>query len=545
MIGLTVERLTKDVLFVLRHLYSADASVLQKKSCATCLAARFFAYMQNHTECDPLYRNLSWDPNWPMEGRRNAKHFEIPLVLHRRENEGEKVLAIGFSASTANCNSDMEMIANALQGDHGYQFGLQIVFGIEMVALIWFKDGRTRPFSYEKYRTSDWKLDSFLEGNRPRDRRRAVTLMITRNCNLQCSYCYEPFKCRDKTKEMTFETAKKILQDEFALVENSADYDEIEIDFMGGEPFMNFTLIKQVVEWLERDPPPVPYICFATTNGTLVHKHERWLRAHSGSFRLGGSYDGTAKMQQTNRGTGRKFYDNTKLLHDLYPDQGFHMVISKETLPSLADGVLSIQREGYLLMAALAQGVDWDDRDATIYSRELTKLAKAYLGKDKELKPINLLTRPLMTIADDPETVEQKKFCGTGRQMVTYDYDGTPYGCHLFTPVVLGENATPLSRVDYDCTDSNADPFCAKCHLKGVCPTCPGFNYRYRGSLGLRDHRWCCMVAAQMKIACMFQIKKLARLRNHTSDELAYARFAYEAHKVLKDFRPSTEKERR
>jgi radical SAM protein with 4Fe4S-binding SPASM domain len=165
----------------------------------------------------------------------------------------------------------------------------------------------------------------------------------------------------------------------------------------------------------------------------------------------------------------------------------------------------------------------------------LGKLAKAYL-KDKRLKPINLLTRPLMTIAEDPRHVEQKKFCGTGTHMVTYDYDGKAYGCHLFTPIVLGENAKCIEDIDYRCDESNADPYCAECRLKGVCPTCPGFNYRYRGSLGARDHRWCRMILEQMQVACTFQIKKIAKNKRHTDEEIAFAKHALEAYQVLSQF---------
>lgn len=83
-------------------------------------------------------------------------------------------------------------------------------------------------------------------------RRRCCTLMITRRCNLNCSYCYESHKSHDVSHDMTFETAKRLLLAEFSLVKASRDFDEIEIDFMGGEPLMNFDLIKKVVEWIEK-----------------------------------------------------------------------------------------------------------------------------------------------------------------------------------------------------------------------------------------------------------------------------------------------------
>ena len=78
-------------------------------------------------------------------------------------------------------------------------------------------------------------------------RRRISMLMVTHACNLNCTYCYEAHK---KNAYMELELAKKIISKEAIFVEESSEFDELEIDFMGGEPFMNFPLIRAVVEWL-------------------------------------------------------------------------------------------------------------------------------------------------------------------------------------------------------------------------------------------------------------------------------------------------------
>ena len=487
-----------------------------------------------------------------MRGDGKLTRIIPDLILHQRGNDRHNIIAIEFKirrkGRAVNRKEDWEKLSYLTGLAYRYQYGVNIILGHEKVNLIWFKDGNEIPYSYETYSTKTWESTSFLETNKHLERRRSCTLMVTRACNLNCTYCYEPYKCADHKTDMTFETAKEILRKEFEFVRSSDAYDEIEIDFMGGEPLMNFPLIKQIVEWLEQEPPPVPYICFATTNGTLVDKNEAWLRAHTKTFQLGASYDGTPEMQRVNRGTGESFDSNLELIHELYPLQGFHMVISKETLPTLAEGVLFVQRKGWTIEAALAQGVDWNEKDAKLYRRELEKLARAYLGKDKNLAPLNLLTRPLVSIAEDPEKVKQEKFCGTGTHMATYDYDGKKYGCHLFTPIVLGERAIESKDIDFSCEDVQADPECAKCRLKSICPTCAGFNYRYRGALGKRDHRWCRMIAEQMRIACAFQIKKFSRLKYMSAEELGYARAAFAAWPYLENleiFKRENEEERR
>ena len=267
-------------------------------------------------------------------------------------------------------------------------------------------------------------LSAFAPSKASHKRRRSCTLMITRRCNLNCSYCYESHKCNDTSFDMTFDTAKRILLSEFTFVQASPDFDEIEIDFMGGEPFLNFALIKQVVEWLDVCPPPIPYICFATTNGTLIAEHKDWLFKHRKHFVLGGSFDGTDEMQTVNRGSWKDLSANMKLLLEMYPEQGIHMTVSKATLPNLSVGIISLQRKGFHVEVALAQGVEWNSADVEAYECQLEDLAMAYLTTDRNLKPVNLLSRYLGGIDGSPELTRQKKYCGFGMEMVAYDYDG-------------------------------------------------------------------------------------------------------------------------
>ena len=526
------KQLTADIIAALHRLYSNGIEL--EKLCdakyAQYTAMAFFTCLVNNSPCNCVCGGLRWEPAYGLGGENRSGD----VLLRRAEGTGRDVCVITLAKANLSHKRAHRQLADLTGGSEGVEYGLYLQLEAEEVVLSWFKKGSVKPFSVETYRTDTWESTSFIADLPPPESRRSCTLMITRACNLNCTYCYEPFKCNDHQTDMTFETAKAILLKEFDFVRKSPTFKEIEIDFMGGEPLMNMPLIKQVVEWLEQEPPPVPFICFATTNGTLVKAHEAWLRAHTQSLQLGASYDGTTEMQRANRGTSGRCVD-LELMHRLYPHQGFHMVISKETLPHLAEGILELQRKGYKLEAALAQGVDWNEADAACYQEQLEVLAKVYL-KERTLKPINLLTHPLMTIADEPATVEQRKYCGTGTHMVTYDYDGKAYGCHLFTPVVLGANAQEVTHIDYTCPQNNADPFCADCRLKSVCPTCAGFNFRYRGSLGARDHRWCQMILVQMQVACLFQMKAVAQARTHTEEELALAHHALEAYPILNHF---------
>lgn len=361
-------------------------------------------------------------------------------------------------------------------------------------------------------------------------RRRTCMLMVTHACNLNCIYCYETHK---KNAYMDTNLAKEIILREAQFVSESDTFDEMEIDFMGGEPFMNFTLIKSVVEWLETGVISVPWICFATTNGTLLTDEIKdWLREHKNSIFLSASYDGNSKMQSTNRGTDKHNID-LNFFHELWPNQAFHMTISKETLPTLAEGVLDMQEKGYKVEASLAEGVNWTPEDARTYREQLSILKEAYLKKTT-LMPFNRLTR-ILNVINLPATERvQEKWCGTGKYMATYDIDGKKYGCQMFTPLVLGKDKALLAdAVEWDSPESTADDYCKNCVLRNFCPTCPGFNYKYRGNIAVRNKRWCPMILAEAITACEFQIERIATMEKLNLQDAQHGQTALQAYQVL------------
>ena len=70
-------------------------------------------------------------------------------------------------------------------------------------------------------------------------------LLLTYSCNLKCSYCYEPKKIKHR---MTFESAQNFIIEQISLAKDN--YDSFEIQFMGGEPLLEFPLIQKLASWL-------------------------------------------------------------------------------------------------------------------------------------------------------------------------------------------------------------------------------------------------------------------------------------------------------
>ena len=123
-----------------------------------------------------------------------------------------------------------------------------------------------------------------------------ITLVVTHQCNLNCTYCYEHHK---NSKTMSVELAKTIVDKELQMDDGVS---MIEFDFIGGEPLLEFDTIREVIEYTVQKKYDKDYIFFITTNGVLLNdERKEWLRAHSDVLQVGLSLDGTKEMHDKNR----------------------------------------------------------------------------------------------------------------------------------------------------------------------------------------------------------------------------------------------------
>lgn len=156
-----------------------------------------------------------------------------------------------------------------------------------------------------------------------------IVFEVTESCNLNCSYCtvmgeyYEGFG-NENGKNINVNTAVKLLKYIFAL-KNTSKNNLLTISFYGGEPLLNFKLIKQIVEAVSQinsnENVTISYIM--TTNATLIHKHISFLVKNN--FKLMISLDGNKENQsyrpflQNNQNSFQKVIENIDLIQNNYP----------------------------------------------------------------------------------------------------------------------------------------------------------------------------------------------------------------------------------
>jgi len=349
-------------------------------------------------------------------------------------------------------------------------------------------------------------------------KRRTVILVVTHRCNLSCSYCYQNNK---SDKRMTLEQAKHIFA---RMFEESAAFGEIEFDFLGGEPLLEFELIRDLCEWAWNQSWSKPYLFFTTTNGTVMTgEMKEWFSKNKEGFYISLSFDGLAEAQRMNRSNSDDLVDLDFFAAN-WPDQPIKMTVSPDSLPLLADGIIFLHKKGFKIGANLALGIHWDLALIGEFNRQLDRLMDFYLA-NPEYSPATILDMKLYGVLD--EEAGPKKFCGTHDHMVTIDTDGEAYPCHTFTPLVLSpEQISELRGLDLDDLDIYHSEKCDKCAVQRVCPTCYGLNFKFRGKLSGRDtENYCSFVKAQVLANCKFQARRLQAVATSETGEISHEDF--------------------
>lgn len=346
--------------------------------------------------------------------------------------------------------------------------------------------------------------------------KRIVTLTLTDACNLACVYCYEHNRT---SKSMSFEKAKQIIDYEFSVDDRRG----IEFDMFGGEPFIEFELIKRIDEYLVTNYPDRRWLLFASTNGTLVHGEiQDWLRKRP-YFYCGLSLDGTKYMQDINRSCSFDKID-IDFFKELYPKQGIKMTVSDLSLPHLAEGVIYLHRLGFNVDCNLAYGIDWSkDDNRKIIEEQLKRLIDFYI-KNPYTKPCKMLSYDISSVMLCIENAPQevRRWCGVGNGMNTYDVDGDGYPCQFFMPLSVGEKRAKESKM-LNFVDMipchRLDEKCRSCPYVMACPTCYGSNYYANGDIYQKADDYCNLMKIIFKACAYFKAEQWANKQLDLSKE--------------------------
>ncbi len=331
---------------------------------------------------------------------------------------------------------------------------------------------------------------------------KALCLHIAHDCNLACKYCFaEEGEYHGRRALMSFEVGKKALD---FLIANSGNRVNLEVDFFGGEPLMNWQVVKDLVIYgrsLEK-PNNKKFRFTLTTNGVLLNddilefankemsnivlsidgrkKVHDFMRPHRGGQ---GSYDeivpkyikvAESRNQMNYYVRGTFTHHNLDFSEDVLhlADLGFKQ-ISVE--PVVAD-----EKEEYAIR----------EEDIPTILEQYDILAKKMLERRKEGKAFNFF-HFMIDLEGGPCVAKRLSGCGSGTEYLAVTPWGDFYPCHQFVGMeqfLMGNVDEGIKRTDirdeFKCCNVYAKEKCKNCFAKFYCSGgCAANSYNFHGSI--------------------------------------------------------------
>mgnify|MGYP004619449453 FL=1 len=331
---------------------------------------------------------------------------------------------------------------------------------------------------------------------------KALCLHVAHTCNLNCSYCFaSQGKYHGERALMSFEVGKRAID---FLIENSGERRNLEVDFFGGEPLMNWDVVKQIVKYARsvEKQHGKNFRFTLTTNGMLIDDeviefsnkemsnvvlsldgrkeiHDATRVDYAGN----GSYDRIVpKFQKlvASRG-GKNYYMRGTFTHknpDFTKDV-FHMAdlgfteLSMEPVVCAPDDPMALTPE-----------------DIEIVKEQYEILAKEMLKREKGGRGFTFY-HYMIDLTAGPCIYKRISGCGSGTEYMAVTPWGDLYPCHQF----VGEESYKLGdiwngvtndslRDEFRQCNAYARPECDDCWAKLYCSGgCAANAYHASGSI--------------------------------------------------------------
>ena len=376
----------------------------------------------------------------------------------------------------------------------------------------------------EELLTTDQYHDYVVDFKKRKTVVKALCLHIAHDCNLACQYCFaEEGEYHGRRALMSFEVGKKALD---FLIANSGNRRNLEVDFFGGEPLMNWEVVKQLVEYgSSKEKEYNKNFRFTmTTNGVLLNDEimEYCNREMSNVvLSLDGRKEVNDKMRPFRGGKGsydlivpkfRKFAE-MRGDRDYYVRGTFtrhNLDFSKDVMEFADLGFRSMSIEP--VVAAPEEEYAIREEDLPQIMEEYDRLAEEYLKRKKEGRGFNFFHFNI-DLNQGPCVAKRLSGCGSGTEYLAVTPWGDLYPCHQF----VGQEEFLLGNVDTGVTNERIrDEFklcnvyakdkCRDCFARFYCSGgCAANSYNFHGSITDAYDIGCAMQKKRIECAIMLK----------------------------------------
>ena len=353
---------------------------------------------------------------------------------------------------------------------------------------------------------------------------KALCLHVAHTCNLTCSYCFAAQgKYQGEHALMPFSVGKQALD---FLVAHSGSRYNLEVDFFGGEPLMNWEVVKQLVAY-GRELEKIHHKHFRftlTTNGVLLND-EIMDFCNKEMHNVVLSLDGRKEVHDRFRldPMGRGSYDKVvpKFQRFVEKRQGKGYYIRGTYThhnPDFFQDILHMADLGFTelsmepVVAPEGDPAALTEKDMPIVWEQYELLAKELIKRHREGNPLTFY-HYMLDLENGPCLHKRIAGCGCGTEYMAVTPWGALYPCHQFVgdqdaslgDVYQGIKNTELQKEFEQCT-LFSHPECADCWAKYFCSGgCAANNFHASGTLNGVYRRGCDLFRKRMECALMVQ----------------------------------------
>ena len=347
---------------------------------------------------------------------------------------------------------------------------------------------------------------------------KALCLSIAHDCNFACKYCFaDEGTYNGQPRElMPYEVGKQALD---FLIHNSGNRKNLEVDFFGGEPTMNWQVVKDLVAYGRSQEKKYDknFRFTLTTNGLLLNDEMmEFCNKEMGNVVL--SIDGRKcindKMRPTINGKGTydiilpkfKKFAESRHQKQYYARGTFtrnNLDFSKDVLSLADEGFKEISMEP--VVAPPTADYALKEEDLPKLFEEYDSLAREMVkrhGTDKEFNFFHFM----IDLEGGPCVYKRLSGCGSGTEYLVVTPKGTLYPCHQFDGTKgfeMGDVWKGVTNIDlqteFKACNVYAKPECKKCFARFYCSGgCQANAYNFSGS-----------ITGNYKIGCELQKKRI------------------------------------
>ena len=359
---------------------------------------------------------------------------------------------------------------------------------------------------------------------------KAMCLHVSHDCNLRCKYCFASTGDYNEGRMlMSFETGKRAID---FLIDKSGDRKFLEVDFFGGEPSLNFDVVKQIVEYArsKEESSNKKFRFTITTNGVLLNE-DMIDFINREMYNVVLSIDGRKEVNDRLRvrvdGSGS--YDRIipnfkKLVNARGNDKDwyvrgtytkYNLDFSNDVMHLLDMGFDQISVEPVMADSQMPYAIT--EADLPKIFDEYEELMRKITEVRKEGKFINFF-HFMLDLDQGPCAIKRLRGCGSGNEYVAISPTGEIYPCHQFVGIdefKMGNLYDGSFDEDIKNTFAAAHvyskPECRKCWAKFYCSGgCNANNYIYAGDIH-NSYKLSCEIQKK-RLECAILMKALTLL---------------------------------